>query len=106
MIKKYKKGSKIGVGQYVNFESMFHDGLCGRPKLVTHVSGQRIYYTDIGRPDEVGQYKSIHSVVYFSDTIDEGEFLYECSQHQETATRRMILHVSDAINTRIESYNA
>lgn len=106
MINRYKKGDKICIGQYVNFESVFYDGLCGRPKLVTQVSGQRIYYTDIGRPDETRQYKAMKSIAYFSDTIDEGEFLYECSQYQEAATRRMSQHVSEAISTRIESYNS
>jgi hypothetical protein len=99
MIHKYKKGDDVKVGQYANFESIFIDGLCSRGGLITKVSGNRVYFFDAR--DEEERFKSKGSIVFLSDTLEENQFLFQCSQEQMTATRIMERYVKDAIMERV-----
>jgi len=99
MIRKYKKGDAVEVGQYANFESIFIGGLCSRGGLITKVSGNRIYFIDAR--DEEERFKSKSSIVFLSDSLEENQFLYKCSEEQMTATRIMEGIVRSAIMERI-----
>lgn len=104
MIVKYTKGTEIKPGQYVNMDSVFHDGLCGRPRIVDKVSKNRIYLINPDYPNEGVCYKALESVKYICDTLEESKFLYECSEYQIQACNKFAGHVKEAIRERIESY--
>lgn len=101
MIKKHKVGDEIKVGEYVNFQSIFTDGLCGRAHRVNKVSGQRIYYVD--KRDGSELWKLNKTVVYVSTHEEDAEFLFDCSCDQMKAIALMNSFVKDAINERINA---
>lgn len=102
MIKRHKEGEEIKVGQYVNFESIFSHGMCGRAARVTKISGKRVYFMD--RYEEVEEFKLSKSVAFVCDTKAESDFLFDCSQDQMKAIIMMERNVKEAIVERIATY--
>lgn len=106
MINKYTKNITIKPGQYVNMDTFFNDGLCGRPRLVVKVSGKRIYLVNPIYPQDGEKYKALDGVRYVCDSIEESQFLYECSEHQIQACNKFAGHVREAIQERIKKYES
>lgn len=106
MINRYNKETVIKPGQYVNMDTVFTDGLCGRPRLVIKISGKRIYLENPDYPEDGEKYKALDGVRYVCDSLEESQFLYECSEHQIKACNRFASHVKEAIQERIKAYES
>lgn len=93
--------TEIPVGKYVCLLTSMYDALCGLPRRVTKVSGQRIYVMD--KHEEVEEYRSKKSVVFICDTKEEGEALYEVSRDAQMEAYRRQKELSKQLNIEREA---
>lgn len=78
--------TEIKEGDLIVPDSSLINGLVSRPRLITKVAGQRLYYTrpDDAEPEEKEQYMTRKRALFKVDTLSEAALLLELS----TAKRR------------------
>lgn len=90
----HDKPTEADAGKYANPHTVFRDGFCARPVLITKVVKSRVYYRDSTRKwdedfksfeysiDEYESFMKADSVVYICDTLEEATKLSTLSDEQ------------------------
>jgi hypothetical protein len=93
MTSRRAKGNvtEADVGKWANLDSIFYDGICGRPWTITAVSKSRVYVKSarVVRDGEYVEekYVSAKTVKFVSDTEEEAERFHELGEAQMSELR-------------------
>lgn len=97
-IVRYKDGTEIREGQYVCAESIILGGLCTKPRKVTRVAGQRVYFERDGRE----KYMSKRCVVFVCDIESEGMGIFELGMARMLAGKRAVEEAQAKVHGEFE----
>lgn len=101
-IQRVTPTTAIEPGQWALETSMMMYGICGHPRKVTKVSGQRIYLTNRHEEDN-GKFIARKSIVFVCDTKEEAEAVHMISKSQYLTIEGIIRKIKDEFGDKINA---